>query len=114
MQETSEPRRTDADLLRDHISSAGMSQRGAAKALGIDERTMRKYCAGGAPVPFAVLLNASRLKPISRAKQVIEMIDAGKLSTSDGVLTREQMVTKIATMRKAIDYLVGRANYLDI
>ena len=38
------------------LDRAGFSQRGAAKALEINERTMRKYCAGDAKVPKTVEL----------------------------------------------------------
>jgi plasmid maintenance system antidote protein VapI len=36
------------------LDRAGLSQRGAAKALGINERTMRKYVAGDAEIPRAI------------------------------------------------------------
>lgn len=36
------------------LDRAGISQRGAAKALEINERTMRKYVAGDAPIPKTV------------------------------------------------------------
>lgn len=36
------------------IDSAGLSQRGAAKEIGINERTMRKYVSGESPIPKAV------------------------------------------------------------
>jgi plasmid maintenance system antidote protein VapI len=36
------------------LDRSGISQRGAAKALEINERTMRKYCAGDAPIPRTV------------------------------------------------------------
>lgn len=38
------------------LDRAGLSQRGAAKALGINERTMRKYVAGDAEIPKVVEL----------------------------------------------------------
>lgn len=38
------------------LDRAGLSQRGAAKALGINERTMRKYVAGDAEIPRVVEL----------------------------------------------------------
>jgi plasmid maintenance system antidote protein VapI len=38
------------------IERAGMSQRGAAKALEINERTMRKYVAGDSKIPKTVEL----------------------------------------------------------
>jgi hypothetical protein len=36
------------------LKAALISQRGAAKALEIDERTMRRYVAGDAPIPKTV------------------------------------------------------------
>lgn len=36
------------------LQQAGLSQRGAAKALEINERTMRRYIAGEQPVPRVV------------------------------------------------------------
>ena len=42
--------------LRKLLERAGLSQRGAAKALEINERTMRKYVAGDAPIPRVVEL----------------------------------------------------------
>jgi plasmid maintenance system antidote protein VapI len=38
------------------LDRAGLSQRGAAKALEINERTMRKYIAGDAKIPKTVEL----------------------------------------------------------
>jgi len=38
------------------LDRAGISQRGAAKTLDINERTMRKYCAGDSPIPKTVEL----------------------------------------------------------
>jgi plasmid maintenance system antidote protein VapI len=38
------------------LDRAGMSQRGAARAMGIDERTMRRYVAGDAEIPRVVEL----------------------------------------------------------
>jgi plasmid maintenance system antidote protein VapI len=36
------------------LDSAGLSQRGAAKVIGINERTMRKYVAGESEIPLTV------------------------------------------------------------
>lgn len=36
------------------LQNAGLSQRGAAKLLEINERTMRRYVAGDQPVPRVV------------------------------------------------------------
>lgn len=40
--------------IRDLLAAAGLGQRGAARALGIDERTIRRYVAGDLPVPRIV------------------------------------------------------------
>ena len=45
---------TDADRIRAKLATLGLSQRGAARLLGIDEREMRRYCAGQAYVPDIV------------------------------------------------------------
>lgn len=42
--------------LRRLLEEAGLSQRGAARQLGIDERTMRRYCADDGQVPRLVEL----------------------------------------------------------
>jgi len=42
--------------LRAQLEKSGLSQRAAARELGLDERTMRKYCAGALPVPLVVEL----------------------------------------------------------
>jgi transcriptional regulator with XRE-family HTH domain len=43
-----------ATQLQRLLDSAGLSQRGAAKAIGISERHMRRYVAGEAEVPLVV------------------------------------------------------------
>lgn len=40
--------------LKRALQRAGLSQRGAAKALDINERTMRRYVSGEQPVPRVV------------------------------------------------------------
>jgi DNA transposition AAA+ family ATPase len=40
--------------LRKFLDDAGMSQRGAAREIGIGERTMRRYIAGDQPIPTTV------------------------------------------------------------
>ena len=44
------------DQLRELLATVGLSQRGAARELGIDERTMRRYCAGKLPIPIPIQL----------------------------------------------------------
>jgi hypothetical protein len=43
-----------AKQLQKLLDSAGLSQRGAARDLDIDERTMRRYVAGDVPIPRTV------------------------------------------------------------
>ena len=52
---------SDADLIRHRLEALGLSQREAARKLGIDDRTMRYYCAGKVPVPPAVMLALEQL-----------------------------------------------------
>jgi hypothetical protein len=43
------------------LDSAELSQRGAARELAINERTMRKYVAGDSPIPRVVELAVRQL-----------------------------------------------------
>jgi transcriptional regulator with XRE-family HTH domain len=42
--------------IKDLVARAGLSQVRAAKELGIDPRTMRRYCLGESPPPRSVVL----------------------------------------------------------
>lgn len=42
--------------LRQRLTTAGLSQRAAARLLDINERTMRRYAAGALPIPKTVEL----------------------------------------------------------
>lgn len=46
---------TDADRVRLMLEQAGLSQRAGAVAIGVSERSMRRYCAGW-EVPKTVML----------------------------------------------------------
>lgn len=59
-----------ADRLREFLAEAKLSQRGAARAMGIDERTMRRYCAGELPVPKVVWL---ALETVRRNQESMSM-----------------------------------------
>jgi transcriptional regulator with XRE-family HTH domain len=52
--DTSSNDSTPADRLRALLQRAELSQRGAARLLGIDERTMRQWCAGQGVPPDSV------------------------------------------------------------
>lgn len=45
------------DRVRALLEKAGLSQRKAAKILGINPRTMRHYCAGSLPTPYSIQLS---------------------------------------------------------
>jgi DNA-binding transcriptional regulator YiaG len=47
---------TDADRLRDTLARLQLSQRGLARALDLDERIVRRWCAGQDRVPRVVWL----------------------------------------------------------
>lgn len=53
---------TDADRIRKMLAALGLSQRGAARALDLDERQLRRYCTGDAPVPQTVWLALEALR----------------------------------------------------
>lgn len=44
----------DPNYVRDLIARAGLSQRGAARLLGEDERSMRYWCSGDRTIPYVV------------------------------------------------------------
>lgn len=50
------PASMTANQLQKLLDSGDLSQRGAARDLGISERQMRRYCAGDAPVPKVIEL----------------------------------------------------------
>jgi hypothetical protein len=56
---------SDATKVRNLLAKIGLGQRGAARALDINERTMRDYCAGG-KVPRVVILALERLVDLHR------------------------------------------------
>jgi hypothetical protein len=51
------------------LADAGLSQRAAARELEINERTMRRYCAGDSPVPWVVLLAVENLRDSRRDRE---------------------------------------------
>jgi hypothetical protein len=54
--------RADADHLRQILAEIGMTQKGFADQLGVDERTVRRYVSGSYPVPKYVLLAAQAVQ----------------------------------------------------
>ncbi len=61
----------DPTYLRGLLAEAGLSQRGAARRIGVSERTMRAYVAGkvGHDAPYVVQYALERLAAHQRRKQ---------------------------------------------
>lgn len=55
------PNRVSREMFRSALARAGLTQRGAARALGINERTVRRYAAGE-PVPYVIWLALKALE----------------------------------------------------
>jgi ribosome-binding protein aMBF1 (putative translation factor) len=54
---------TDAQRLRDELARLGRSQRGLARELDLDERTVRRYCSGELEVPQIVWMALKAMRP---------------------------------------------------
>jgi DNA-binding transcriptional regulator YdaS (Cro superfamily) len=52
----------DAQKIREVLERVGMSQRAAARFLGVKERAMRYYCTGKVEVPKVVVLAVEHLE----------------------------------------------------
>ena len=55
------PNRVSREMFRSALARAGLTQRGAARVLGINERTVRRYAAGE-PVPYVIWLALKALE----------------------------------------------------
>ena len=104
----------DATVIRQHLTEANLSQRSAAGVLRIDERTMRRYCSGDLPVPPYVILALMQVSQMHRNAEVVALLDSGKLSTSEGPLTKERLMKNNENLLRAVDFLVGHASQLVI
>jgi DNA-binding transcriptional regulator YiaG len=90
--ETNNSEPNDADRLRELLAKAGLSQRAAARELGVDERTMRYWCAGEhtpPPMAFRALEPRIRhrinlLRSILDMQQQIEMLESGQMTLARG------------------------------
>lgn len=79
---------TEADELRFLLDAANLSQRSAAKYLGVDERTMRAWCAGDGKAPPAVMralefraaYPAGLIRMIESNERTIRAIQEGRIS----------------------------------
>lgn len=76
---------TSADQLRALLVRAGLSQRAAAKLLGVDERTMRMWCAGqGAPPASVFRALSPRLTHADNLRRMIESNEKQIEALQDG------------------------------
>jgi transcriptional regulator with XRE-family HTH domain len=66
---------TQADQLRDYLARLGLSQRAAAKALGIDDRTMRYWCAGTREIPSIVFMALEGLTKLRNQLPELYMVN---------------------------------------
>jgi hypothetical protein len=109
---STEPKRSNAQILTDYLEGAGLSQRDGAKALRIPYPTIRRYCSGSLVVPVPVLSAAQRLPLTDRNSRVIRMLNSGKLSVRDGPITKARLIDNNKRLRHVIDFLVGRTTTL--
>lgn len=59
-----------ATTIRSQVKALGLSQVRAAAVIGINDRTMRKYCANGAPQRVFDALERYRLDPAALAERL--------------------------------------------
>lgn len=79
---------TAADRLRERIKKSGLTQRAAARELGVDERTMRYWCAGEyTPSPMALRALDPRVRyhehleqTIRSNQEQIELLESGTMT----------------------------------
>lgn len=101
----------DADRLRELIGAAGLSQRAAARELGVDERTMRYWCSGDQTPPTMAFRG---LDPFVRHRESLErmiglndsqirMMESGKMAGmghGPSVADRSSINIQISILRK--------------
>jgi hypothetical protein len=99
---------SDADAIRRELELLGLSQREAARQLGLDDRSMRYYCSGKQPVPPLVFLALRQLAEIRQNDQCLAMLEDGSMSTSDGELSAERFRKANRDRRAALEvYMKG-------
>ena len=86
------PNPAEVERLRDLIAKGKLSQRAAARELGVDERTMRYWCSGGYPAPPmayraldpAVRHRENLKRTILDNEQQIELLESGQMTLGRG------------------------------
>lgn len=76
--------RATVEELRELIEKMGVSQRRAAEALDLDERTFRYYASGQKPIPIAVIYALRYLasEELERANLLVDVQTTGGCSTA--------------------------------
>lgn len=97
---------SDADFVRLYLEKLDLSQREAARRLGIDERSFRYYCAGKESTPTVVMLALRHLVQIQENSKCLALLADGTMSASDGEHTIDRLRTANATLRAANQILV--------
>jgi transcriptional regulator with XRE-family HTH domain len=97
---------SDADCIRAQLAALGLSQRDAARRLGIDDRAIRYYCAGKMPVPAVVTLALLQLEQMRKNDQCLALLADGAMTTSDGPATAERLQEANQKLRAAIELLL--------
>jgi hypothetical protein len=106
----------DADRLRLLISNAGLSQRGAARELGVDERTMRYWCSGDQTPPTMAFRGLDPLvrhrenlaRMIQNNEEQIAAIQTGKITGmgyGDSLADPSSAAIEVARLRKKNEQL---------
>lgn len=103
---------TPADVLRALLERAELSQRGAAKLLGIDERTVRMWCAGQGVAPASVyraldprLTFSEYLRRlIEENEKLVELLESGRAHE----LPRTYQPIDVKSSKREIERLRGR------
>lgn len=102
---------SDANRLRALIKRAGLSQRGAAKLLNIEERTMRQWCAGEGTPPASVFRALSprltdteyRRRLVDSNEKTIEALQDGRITGmgfGSGTSDPQSAATEIDRLRR--------------
>jgi len=99
--------RSEPDYLRELLAAAKLSQRSAARVVGVDERTMRYYASGDSPMPYPVQFCLETLAANAGGRVADAAAPTAWLKESDRRLTPDD-VGKIVVGRGPGGYVVGR------
>lgn len=78
--------------LKEMLSACGLTQRGAAKSLGINERTMRRYIAGDLQIPVVVELALNWIELANRQlgnRQRLQKARKGREAADEAIRAKQ-------------------------